>query len=53
VINENAGAQTVQLYGITSGATNETNVLIVTAVSSDPSLVPHPAVYYPAAPGAA
>ena len=45
-INENAGLQTVNLAGITSGATNEVQTLTVTATSSNPSLVPNPAVTY-------
>src|SRR5438445_2946175 len=45
-INENAGLQTVNLTGITPGATNETQTLIVTAASSNQSLVPNPAVNY-------
>ncbi len=46
VINENAPQQTVDLSGITSGASNEIQTLIVTAVSSDPGLIPDPAVNY-------
>ena len=45
-INENAGLQTVNLSGITSGATNEVQTLTVTAASSNPSLIPTPAVSY-------
>ena len=45
-INENAGLQTVNLSGITSGATNEAQTLTVTAASSNPGLVPNPAVSY-------
>ena len=45
-INENAGLQTVNLAGITSGATNETQTLTVTATSSNPGLIPTPAVSY-------
>ena len=45
-INENAGAQTVNLSGITSGATNEADTLVVTAVSSNPALIPNPSVVY-------
>jgi hypothetical protein len=45
-INENAGLQTVNLSGITSGATNEVQTLTVTASSSNPSLIPTPAVNY-------
>ena len=45
-INENAGLQTVNLSGITSGATNETQTLTVTASSSNTGLIPTPAVSY-------
>ena len=45
-INEDAGAQTVNLAGITSGATNENQTLTVTAVSSNPGLIPNPTVNY-------
>ena len=44
---EDAGPQVVNLSGITSGATNESNPLTVTAVSSNPGLIPNPAVTYP------
>jgi hypothetical protein len=45
-IQENAGLQTVNLSGISTGATNESQVLTVTAVSSNPALVPTPRVTY-------
>jgi hypothetical protein len=45
-LNENAGLQTVNLSGITSGATNENQTLTVTASSSNTSLIPTPAVNY-------
>jgi len=45
-INENAGLQTVNLSGITSGATNQTQTLTVTATSSNTGLIPTPAVSY-------
>jgi hypothetical protein len=45
-INEDAGTQTVALTGITSGAPNEVQPLKVTAVSSNPALIPNPAVTY-------
>jgi hypothetical protein len=45
-INEGAGIQTVNLSGITSGATNENQTLTVTATSSNPGLIPNPAVNY-------
>ncbi len=46
VIEENAGQQTVNLTGITSGATNENQTLTVTATSSNPALIPTPTVNY-------
>ena len=46
VMNENGGVQTVDLTGISSGAANQTQTLTVTAFSSDPSIVPNPAVNY-------
>ena len=45
-INENAGLQTVNLSGITSGATNEVQTLTVTATSTNPGLIPTPTVNY-------
>ena len=45
-INENAGLQTVNLSGITSGAANENQTLAVTASSSNPGLIPTPTVTY-------
>src|SRR6185436_11145242 len=45
-INEEAAQQTVNLSGITSGATNEFQVLTVTATSSNPSILPNPTVTY-------
>ena len=45
-INENAGLQTVNLSGISSGAANEVQTLTVTASSSNPSLIPTPTVNY-------
>lgn len=41
-----AGAQTVSLSGISSGAPNEDQTLTVSATSSNPGLVPDPAVSY-------
>jgi len=43
---ENAGLQTVSLSGISSGSAGEVQTLAVTAVSSNPSLLPNPAVSY-------
>lgn len=45
-VNEDAGAQTVSLAGIGSGAANETQTLMITATSSNPGLVPNPTVNY-------
>ncbi|HTY86161.1 MAG TPA: Ig-like domain-containing protein [Candidatus Acidoferrum sp.] len=45
-INENAGLQTVNLSGITSGAANENQTLTVTAASGNTNLIPNPKVYY-------
>ena len=50
-INENASQQTVNLTGISSGAANENQTLTVTATSSNPGLIPNPAVTY-SSPGA-
>ncbi len=48
-ISENAGLQTVNLSGITSGATNENQTLTVTATSSNTGLIPNPTVHYTSA----
>jgi len=45
-INENTGMQTVGLSGITSGSASENQTLIVTAASSNPSIIPSPTVNY-------
>ena len=45
-INESASLQTVNLAGITSGATNETQTLTIAATSSNPGLIPNPSVSY-------
>jgi hypothetical protein len=45
-INEGAGQQTVNLTGISSGATNEAQTLTVTANSSNTGLIPTPTVTY-------
>jgi hypothetical protein len=45
-INENAPLQTVNLSGITSGATNQIQTLTVTATSSNPGVIPTPTVSY-------
>ncbi|MGO9476364.1 MAG: Ig-like domain-containing protein, partial [Limisphaerales bacterium] len=48
-INENAGLQTVNLSGISSGAANENQTLTVTATSSNTGLIPNPTVNYTSA----
>jgi VCBS repeat-containing protein len=45
-ILEDAGAQTISLTGVGTGAANETQVLTVTATSSNPALIPNPTVTY-------
>ena len=45
-LTENSGPQTVNLTGISTGATNETQTLTVTAASSNPALIPNPTVSY-------
>jgi hypothetical protein len=50
-IVEDAGPQTVSLTGISSGSASESQALTITAVSSDPGLIPHPVVNY-TSPGA-
>jgi sugar lactone lactonase YvrE len=49
----NAGAQTLNLAGIGTGAADEAQTLVITATSDNPSLIPHPTVNYtsPAATG--
>ena len=45
-MNENAGLQTVNLSGISSGAANQVQPLTVTAASSNPGLIPNPTLNY-------
>jgi hypothetical protein len=45
-INQNAGLQTVNLSGITSGATDENQTLTIKAVSGNPGLIPNPTINY-------
>lgn len=45
-INEDAAQQTINLAGIGSGSTSENQALVVTATSSNPSLIPTPTVLY-------
>ncbi len=44
--NEDSGLHSVSLTGIGSGAANETQNLIVTALSSDTSIIPNPTITY-------
>jgi len=46
VMSENAGLQTVALTGISCGDSAASQPLVVTAISSNPSLIPHPFVAY-------
>ncbi len=46
VVNENCGPQTVTLTGISSGSPSELQTLTVSAFSSNPALIPQPAVSY-------
>jgi hypothetical protein len=48
-INSNAGPQTVNLTGITSGASNEVQTLTVTATSGNTNLIRTPTVSYTSA----
>jgi len=48
-LNANAGLQSVSLSGITSGSVTENQTLSVSAVSSNPALIPNPAVSYASA----
>jgi hypothetical protein len=45
-ILENSRQQIVNLSGLTAGATGENQTLTVTAVSSNPALIPNPSVRY-------
>src|SRR5207248_786870 len=45
-INENAGQQTVNLTGIASGSSNTNASIKVTAISSNPALIPNPGITY-------
>jgi Fibronectin type III domain len=46
IVAQNAGPQTVNLSGVTSGSVTETQNLSIIAVSSNPSLIPNPSVNY-------
>ena len=45
-LNEDAGAQNVTLSGISSGSTNESQTLTVTATSDNAALIPNPSITY-------
>jgi hypothetical protein len=45
-INEDAAQQTVNLSGVGTGFSNETQTLVITATSSNTALIPHPTVTY-------
>ncbi|MSU34305.1 MAG: hypothetical protein EXS36_04205 [Pedosphaera sp.] len=45
-VNENAPLKSVNFSGITTGAANEFQTLLVTATSSNPALIPTPTVDY-------
>lgn len=51
-INEDSAQQTMNFSGITPGVAGEAQALTVTAISSNPSLIPNPAVTY-TSPGSA
>jgi len=46
IVNEDSGPHTVNLTGISPGSSNETQTLIVSAVSANPSIIPHPTINY-------
>ena len=46
ILNQQAGSQTIHLTGIGSGAVNEAQTLALSAVSSDPALLPNPIIHY-------
>ncbi len=45
-VYQNAGVQTISLAGITSGSTNQTQPLVVSASSSNPAIISAPVVNY-------
>jgi len=45
-INENSSSRTITLSGITSGSPSESQILTVSAFSTNPSLVPAPTIQY-------
>jgi hypothetical protein len=46
VVNQNSASHNVNLTGITSGASNETDTLAIAATSSNPALIPNPTITY-------
>jgi hypothetical protein len=46
VVNEDGGVRTVYLTGVTDGSATEDQTLIISAVSDNPAVVPHPTVSY-------
>ncbi|MBA3845717.1 MAG: cadherin-like domain-containing protein [Planctomycetes bacterium] len=45
-VNEDSGQRTISLTGISAGAANETQILSVTALSSNTSIIPNPTITY-------
>jgi hypothetical protein len=45
-IGEDSGLQMFTLEGISTGAANETQTITITAVSSNPSIIPNPTITY-------
>ncbi|YCM45717.1 tandem-95 repeat protein [Verrucomicrobiaceae bacterium 227] len=45
-IPESSPLQTINLSGITAGAADETEAIVISAVSSNPTLIPNPTVNY-------
>src|SRR5204862_1990377 len=52
-IDEDSGSHNIVLSGISSGAINENQTLTLTAVSSNPSLIPNPVIAYTSPDGTA
>ena len=46
VVDEDAPVQSILLSGITTGATNESDTLRLTAISDNPAVIPNPSVIY-------
>src|SRR5207237_2557566 len=46
LVNEGDALQTINATGTSSGAANENQILAISAISSNPDVVPHPAVTY-------